>query len=83
MPGRIVRGGAVQESVPGNRFVMAEWLESVPFITRVTSLNPARAALQKSNMYEITLLAEDHEPSIGIMCEPLRSPTDNALYSSG
>ena len=50
---------------------MAEWLESAPCNTRVPSLNPAGAALQKSNMFEITLVAEDHEPRIGLVCEPL------------
>ena len=50
---------------------MAEWSESVPCNTRVMSLNLAQAALQKSNMFKITLLAEDHEPNIGIVYEPL------------
>ena len=57
---------------------MAEWLESAPCNTRVTSSNPARATLQKSNTFEITLLAEDHEQSIGIVCEPLIVVLDSA-----
>ena len=50
---------------------MAELLEWAPCNTRVPSLNPARAALKKSNMFEITLMAEVHEPSIGIVGESL------------
>ena len=60
-------------NVNENRSVMAEWLESAPCNTRVPSLNLARAALQKSNMFKITLVAEDHEPSIGIVCK-IKSP---------
>ena len=50
---------------------MAEWLELAPCNTRVPSLNPSRATLQKSNMFKITFMAEDHDPSIGIVCKPL------------
>ena len=50
---------------------MAEWLESAPCNTRLPSSNPAQAPLQKSNLFEITLVAEDHEPNIGIVCQPL------------
>ena len=57
-----------------NRSVMADWLESAPFNTRVPSLNPVRAALQKSNMFKNNHVAEAHEPSIGIVCESLISP---------
>ena len=42
-----------------NRSMMAELLESAPCHTRVPSLNPARAALQKNYMFEITFMAED------------------------
>ena len=38
---------------------MAEWLESALCNTRVPTSNPALVALQKSNMFEITLVAED------------------------
>ena len=51
--------------------MMAEWLELAPCNTMVPSLNTARAAHQNINMFEITLMADDHEPSIGIVCEPL------------
>ena len=27
-------------------------------------------SLQKSNLFDITLVAEDHEPSMGIVCKP-------------
>ena len=44
---------------------MAEWLEKAPCNTRLPSSNPAQATLQKSNLFEITVVAEDHEPNIG------------------
>ena len=50
---------------------MAEWLESALCNTRVPTSNPALVALQKSNMFEITLVAEDHKPSMCIVCKPL------------
>ena len=50
---------------------MAEWLESAPCNTRLPSSNPAQAPLQKSNLFEITLMAEDHELNIGVVCQPL------------
>ena len=60
--------------------MMAERLELAPCNTRVPSLNAAQAALQKSNMFEITLVAEDHEPSIDIVCETLIGSGYRALY---
>ena len=50
---------------------MAEWLEKAPCNTRLPSSNPAQATLQKSNLFEITVVAEDHEPNIGTVCQPI------------
>ena len=61
--------------------MIAEWLESAPCNTKVPSSNTTQAALQMSNMFEITLVAEDHEPSKGKVCEPLiGDPVEEDCY---
>ena len=39
------------------------------------------SALQKNNLFDITVVAEDHEPSKGIVWEPLIGSGCRALYS--
>ena len=58
---------------PGHRSIVAQMVAHSPHNQKVMGLNPAGSyeiALRRM-IYWIILVAEDYEPSIGIVCEPL------------